>query len=81
MQAPQAHIDSHPSPLLGSPSEVESVASTGAATTTSIATATSVGASAVVAMRRHAEELARWLNEKLGPLGVPDETTGMFELR
>ncbi|KAI0394255.1 hypothetical protein F5Y17DRAFT_268209 [Xylariaceae sp. FL0594] len=81
MQTPQTHLDPQPSPLLGSPSEVESIASTGAATTTSTATATSVGGSAVVAMRRHAEELARWLNEKLGPLGVPDETTGMFELR
>ncbi|KAI8635661.1 hypothetical protein F5Y19DRAFT_469547 [Xylariaceae sp. FL1651] len=81
MQTPQANLEPQPSPLLGSPSEVESVTSTGAATTASIATATSIGASAVVAMRRQAEELARWLNEKLGSLGVPDETTGALESR
>ncbi|RWA13005.1 hypothetical protein EKO27_g2099 [Xylaria grammica] len=76
MQTPQANLDSQPSPLLGSPSEVESVASTGAATTASIATTNSVGASAVVVMRRQAEELARCLNERLGSLDVPDETAG-----
>jgi hypothetical protein len=81
MQTPQTNVDPQPSPLLGSPSEVESVASTGAATTASIATTTSVGASAVVAMRRQAEELARWLDNKLGSLGVPDETTGALESR
>ncbi|KAI3321214.1 hypothetical protein HD806DRAFT_199652 [Xylariaceae sp. AK1471] len=81
MQTPQANLDPQPSPLLGSPSEVESVTSTGAATTASIATTTSVGASAVVAMKRQAEELARWLNDKLGSLGVPDEATGALESR
>ncbi|KAI1814060.1 hypothetical protein GGS20DRAFT_438318 [Poronia punctata] len=73
VQASHTHLEPQPSPLLGSPSEVESVVSAGAATTTSVATATSIGASAVVVMRRHAEELARWLNDKLGSLGVPDE--------
>ncbi|KAK5626243.1 hypothetical protein RRF57_001958 [Xylaria bambusicola] len=81
MQTPQANLDSQPSPLLGSPSEVESVTSTGATTTASIATSNSVGASAVVAMRRQTEELARCLNERLGALDVPDETTGSLELR
>ncbi|KAI0377062.1 hypothetical protein F5Y04DRAFT_265300 [Hypomontagnella monticulosa] len=61
---------------LGSPSE--SIASV-AATTASIATTASVAASAVVATRRQAEELARWLDDKLGSLGeleegIPTET-------
>ncbi|KAI2615565.1 hypothetical protein GGS26DRAFT_585719 [Hypomontagnella submonticulosa] len=64
-----------PTPL-GSPSE--SIASV-AATTASIATTASVAASAVVATRRQAEELARWLDDKLGSLGeleegIPTET-------
>ncbi|KAI0907715.1 hypothetical protein F4824DRAFT_500795 [Ustulina deusta] len=80
MQTPQANLDSQPSPPLGSPSEVESVTSTGA-TTASIATSNSVGASAVVVMRRQAEELARCLNDRLGSLDVPDETTGPLESR
>lgn len=41
----------------GSPSEAESMAS----------------AASVVAMRRHAGELAHWLNDKLGTLRVPEE--------
>ncbi|KAI1196371.1 hypothetical protein F5X97DRAFT_325510 [Nemania serpens] len=81
VQTPQENIEPQTSPLLGSPSEVESVASTGAATTASIATTTSVGTSAVVAMRRQAEELARCLNERLDPLDIPDETAGAFEAR
>ncbi|KAI1129361.1 hypothetical protein F5Y10DRAFT_156279 [Nemania abortiva] len=81
VQTPQENLEPQPSPLLGSPSEVESVASTGAATTASIATTTSVGASAVVVMRRQAEELARCLNDKLDPLDIPDETAGVPESR
>ncbi|GAP88327.1 hypothetical protein SAMD00023353_3001300 [Rosellinia necatrix] len=81
MQTPQENPEPQPSPLLGSPSEVESVASTGAATTVSIATTTSVTASAVAAMRRQAEELARCLNDRLGTLDIPDETVGLSELR
>ncbi|KAI1074181.1 hypothetical protein F5B20DRAFT_586510 [Whalleya microplaca] len=65
-------------PPLGSPSEAgESVASAGAATTASIATTASVATAAVVVMRRQAEELARWLDDKLGSLGVPEEALGM----
>ncbi|KAI0450934.1 hypothetical protein F5B21DRAFT_407418 [Xylaria acuta] len=81
IQPHQDNLEPQPSPVLGSPSEVESVASTGAATTASIATTTSVGGSAVVAMRRQAEELARCLNDRLGSLDVPDETAGAFESR
>ncbi|KAI0876765.1 hypothetical protein GGS24DRAFT_202797 [Hypoxylon argillaceum] len=81
MQTPQESLEPQPSPLLGSPSEVESVASTGAATTASIATTTSIGASVVVAMRRQAEELARCLNDRLDSLDIPDETAGALESR
>ncbi|KAI0204562.1 hypothetical protein F4808DRAFT_347003 [Astrocystis sublimbata] len=80
-QTAQDHSEPQPSPLLGSPSEVESIHSTGAATTASIATTTTIGASAVVAMRRQAEELARCLNDRLGSLDVPDETAGVIESR
>ncbi|KAI2636725.1 hypothetical protein GGS21DRAFT_44836 [Xylaria nigripes] len=81
IQAPQANNEPQPSPLLGSPSEVDSIVSNGAATTTSATTTTSVGASAVVDMRRQAEELARCLNDKLGSLGIPSETAGPPESR
>ncbi|XXG95951.1 hypothetical protein Hte_002227 [Hypoxylon texense] len=67
-----------PTPPLGSPSEVESVASLGAATTASVATTTASTAGAgVVAMRRQAEELARWLDDKLDSLGVLEELLGI----
>ncbi|UNI18291.1 hypothetical protein JDV02_004567 [Purpureocillium takamizusanense] len=56
--------------LAGSPSEVESLVSAGGQTTTSLE---SVGAASVVAMRRHAGDLARWLDDKLGTLQVPAE--------
>ncbi|KAI1434755.1 hypothetical protein GGR50DRAFT_660696 [Xylaria sp. CBS 124048] len=72
--ARRANSDPQPS---GSPSEVDSIASTGAAST---ATATSVGAAAATAMRRQAEELAHWLNDRLGTLEVPSDTAG-FEIR
>ncbi|KAM0331531.1 hypothetical protein ACHAQA_003208 [Verticillium albo-atrum] len=57
----------------------DSVLSAGAATTASVASsvAGSVGGAAVVAMRRQAEELARWLDEKLGSLRVPEEGVGV----
>jgi len=56
--------------VAGSPSEVESLVSAGGQTTSSLE---SVGAASVVAMRRHAGELARWLDDKLGTLQVPAE--------
>ncbi|KAI1454462.1 hypothetical protein F4805DRAFT_322847 [Annulohypoxylon moriforme] len=71
------HEAQHAQTPLGSPSEVASVASAGAATTASIATTASVAASAVVATRRQAEELARWLDDKLGSLGVLEEGLGV----
>ncbi|KAI5866205.1 hypothetical protein GGS23DRAFT_617288 [Durotheca rogersii] len=72
------HHHHHPiSPPLGSPSEVESVASAGAATTASVATSASVAASAAVATRRQAEELARWLDDRLGSLGALEDGLGI----
>ncbi|KAH7040808.1 uncharacterized protein B0I36DRAFT_358058 [Microdochium trichocladiopsis] len=59
----------HPTPTIGSPAEVASVHSAAPSTTT----LGSVGATGVVLMRRHAEELAKWLDDKLGTLGVPAE--------
>ena len=71
------------SPPLGSPSEAASFMSagtTGAATVTSHTTTGSmaVGASpaAVLAMRRQVEDLAKWLDDKLGSLLVPEEGIG-----
>ncbi|KJZ69167.1 hypothetical protein HIM_11437 [Hirsutella minnesotensis 3608] len=64
---PNHHENGEPS---GSPSEVESLASAGCQTTSSLESA---GAASVVAMRRHTGELARWLDEKLGTLRVPEE--------
>lgn len=59
---------------VGSPSEVDSMISAGGQTTTSLESA---GAAAVVAMRRHAADLARWLDDKLGSLTVPEEGVGV----
>ena len=71
------------SPPLGSPSEAASFMSagtTGAATVTSHTTtgSTAVGTSpaAVLAMRRQVEDLAKWLDERLGSLLVPEEGIG-----
>ncbi|KAL7783155.1 hypothetical protein V8C43DRAFT_318550 [Trichoderma afarasin] len=62
---------------VGSPSEVESLISAGGMTTSSLESAS---APPVVAMRRQAAELARWLDEKLGTLRVPEEGIGVVEL-
>ncbi|RFU81850.1 hypothetical protein TARUN_359 [Trichoderma arundinaceum] len=61
---------------VGSPSEVESLISAGGLTTSSLESAS---AAPVVAMRRHAAELARWLDEKLGTLKVPEEGIGVVD--
>lgn len=68
------------SPPHGSPSEAASILSThttGAASTASSATV-SGGSSSVSLMRRQVEELARWLDERLGGLCVPEEGIGIF---
>lgn len=75
------------SPPLGSPSEAESVLSAGTgagASVVSHATSSAGGGGSagggstatVLATRRQAEELARWLDEKLGTLSVPEEIIG-----
>ncbi|KAH8666373.1 hypothetical protein BX600DRAFT_511314 [Xylariales sp. PMI_506] len=79
VQAPLApQGDVHSSPPLGSPSEVDSVVSA-APTVASTTTVGSVSAGAVVHVRRQAEELARWLDDKLGTLGIPGE--GVADIR
>lgn len=60
--------------LVGSPSEADSMMSAGGQTTTSLESA---GAVAVVHMRRHAADLARWLDDRLGTLTVPEEGVGV----
>ncbi|KAK3682439.1 hypothetical protein B0T22DRAFT_283689 [Podospora appendiculata] len=73
-------------PPLGSPSEAASILSAantiGAATiasqSSSVATAGgSLSAAGVLAMRRQVEELARWLDEQLRTLWVPEEGIGI----
>ncbi|KHN99160.1 uncharacterized protein MAM_02858 [Metarhizium album ARSEF 1941] len=70
---PDAHLQPENGDAAGSPSEVESLASAGAQTSSSLESA---GAASVVAMRRHAADLARWLDDKLGTLRVPEEGVG-----
>jgi hypothetical protein len=60
--------------LVGSPS-ADSLASTGGQTNASLE---SVGAAGAATMRRHAAELARWLDDKLGSLSVPEEGVGIY---
>lgn len=55
--------------------ETESLTSAGGQTTTSVDS--SASSTSVVAMRRQAAELARWLDDKLGTLSVPEDTTGV----
>lgn len=66
-----------PSQIPASPSEADSILSLGAQTTTSLASVGSVNTAGVVVLRRHAEELARWLDDKLGSLRVPEEGVGV----
>lgn len=62
-------------PVSASPSDADSLVSAGAQTTASL---DSQGATtAVVAMRRHASDLARWLDDKLGTLAVPEDGVGV----
>ena len=64
---------------LGSPPETASIrsAATGASAASSSSAVFGAGTAGVVATRRHAEELARWLDDKLGALDVPgDGLTG-----
>ncbi|KAK1589757.1 uncharacterized protein LY79DRAFT_670365 [Colletotrichum navitas] len=66
-----------PALVPASPSEADSVLSVGAQTTTSLASVGSVNTAGVVVLRRHAEDLARWLDDKLGSLRVPEEGVGV----
>jgi hypothetical protein len=66
------------SPPLGSPSEQESVMSSGTPAATSVTSQAVTGPSPaeLMATKRQAEELARWLDDKLGQLAIPEETAG-----
>ncbi|KAF4977499.1 hypothetical protein FZEAL_5977 [Fusarium zealandicum] len=61
---------------VGSPDGTDSILSTGAQTTASLESTTGT-ASVVAALRRHAAELSRWLDDKLGTLAVPEEGVGV----
>ncbi|KAK4242821.1 hypothetical protein C8A03DRAFT_29058 [Achaetomium macrosporum] len=65
-----------PGAPVGSPSE-SSVFSTHTTRTTGSSAAVTVSGSSVSLMRRQVEELARWLDERLGPLCVPEEGIGI----
>ncbi|KUI59114.1 hypothetical protein VP1G_06343 [Cytospora mali] len=77
--SPPPPLTQPPSSVLGSPPETASILSAGTHVTTQT-TASSVmfgaGTAGVMATRRHAEELARWLDDKLGTLEVPDDGLG-----
>ncbi|GAB1316017.1 Roadblock/LAMTOR2 domain-containing protein [Madurella fahalii] len=70
-------------PPLGSPSESASILTThtthttGGVSTASAATTATISGSSVLAMRRQVEELARWLDDKLAGLCVPEEGIGI----
>ncbi|KAK2013351.1 hypothetical protein LZ32DRAFT_604636 [Colletotrichum eremochloae] len=66
-----------PALVPASPSEADSVLSVGAQTTASLGSVGSVNTAGVVVLRRHAEDLARWLDDKLGSLRVPEEGVGV----
>ncbi|KAH8722061.1 hypothetical protein BGZ61DRAFT_447921 [Ilyonectria robusta] len=61
---------------VGSPGEADSMISTGAQTTASLESSAGTGAAAI-ALRRHAADLSRWLDDKLGTLTVPEEGVGV----
>ncbi|KAK7433147.1 hypothetical protein QQZ08_000078 [Neonectria magnoliae] len=61
---------------VGSPGEADSMISTGGQTTASLESSTGTGAAAI-ALRRHAADLSRWLDDKLGTLTVPEEGVGV----
>lgn len=71
----------HTSALLGSPPETASILSAGTGATAQTSASSVIfgaGTAGVMATRRHAEELARWLDDKLGTLEVPDDGLGGF---
>lgn len=63
-------------PHFGSPSEAASVLSAATAQTSASSVVFGAGTAGVMSMRRHAEELARWLDDKLGTLEVPGDGLG-----
>ncbi|KAK4133634.1 hypothetical protein BT67DRAFT_355668, partial [Trichocladium antarcticum] len=60
-----------------SSASIHSAHTTGAATTTSMGSSTYTASGSVSGMRRQVEELARWLDERLGGLYVPEEGIGI----
>lgn len=88
LQTTTTHTSLHPAtasagtPLMGSPSEASVLSATASVATNSSSSGNASAASgtvsaAAMATRRHAEELAKWLDEKLGGLCVPEEGIGV----
>jgi hypothetical protein len=73
---PDLHVPAGESSHVGSPDGADSILSTGGQTTASLES-NAGSAAAVTALRRHATELARWLDDKLGTLTVPEEGVGV----
>lgn len=65
-----------PSHALGSPSEAASVLSAATGHTAASSVMFGAGTEGVLATRRQVEELARWLDDKLGALEVPGDGLG-----
>ncbi|KAF4464600.1 hypothetical protein FALBO_8552 [Fusarium albosuccineum] len=70
------HVPAGETSQVGSPDGANSILSTGAQTTASLESTTGTAA-VVAALRRHAAELSRWLDDKLGTLTVPEEGVGV----
>jgi hypothetical protein len=66
-----------PPPVVGSPSETGSVGAPPSVATTTTAAASDAGAVNMSVVRRHVEELARWLEGQLVHLSVPEEGIGV----
>lgn len=73
---PQSSSLAGAAPHPGSPSEAASVLSEMTAQTSASSVVFGAGTAGVMTMRRHAEELARWLDDKLGTLEVPGDGLG-----
>lgn len=72
----QTPCTSPPPHAFGSPSEAASIRSAATGTTTASSVMFGAGTAGVMATRRHVEELARWLDDKLGPLDIPPNGFG-----
>lgn len=76
VQTPSTSPPPAPPHGFGSPSEVASIRSTATGQSTASSIMFGAGTAGVMSTRRHVEELARWLDDKLGPLDIPPNGFG-----